>query len=443
METLEQLRTGDLQGTRRLSLSCDLSDFPEEIFTLAESLEILDLSNNCLSSLPNDLPRLHNLKVLFLNGNQFETVPEILAQCSKLSMISFKSNQLSKLSETALPLQTRWLILTNNQLTTLPASLGKLTKLQKLMLAGNSLQSLPIELSDCLNLELIRIAANQLSALPIGLLSLPRLAWIAYAGNPFCAELATLKHPSSPLKQIDWTTLSVREQLGQGASGVIYRGIWHNGSSPQEVAIKLFKGNVTSDGLPTDEMQACIAAGSHQNLVSVLGQVMNHPTQTEGLVFPFIPADYKVLGGPPSLESCTRDTYEPGTQFPLKKGLRIAKDIAAAVAHLHSRGILHGDLYPHNILTNSSGNSFLGDFGAAAFFDLAVHSLGKALERIEVRAFGCLLQDLLEHCPPQDAETHPEVFQTLQGIQQACLSPMVTGRPQFQAIINKLDELAI
>ncbi|NEQ46071.1 MAG: serine/threonine-protein kinase [Leptolyngbya sp. SIOISBB] len=443
METLEQLRTGDLQGTKRLSLSCDLTHFPEEVFALAESLEILDLSNNRLSSLPDDLPRLRNLKVIFLNGNQFETVPEVLAQCPKLSMISFKSNQLTNLSETALPRQTRWLILTNNRLTTLPASLGKLTNLQKLMLAGNCLQSLPTELSTCLNLELIRLAANQLSALPSWLLSLPRLAWIAYAGNPFCAQSTISKHSLSSLKQVDWATLSVQEELGQGASGVIYRAIWHGSPSPKEVAVKLFKGDITSDGLPADEMQACIAAGSHQNVVSVLGKLMNHPDHKAGLIFPFIPADYRVLGGSPSLESCTRDTYESGTQFPLQTSLRIAQSIAAATSHLHSRGVVHGDLYPHNILTNSNGDSFLGDFGAATFFDVANISLRTALERVEVRAFGCLLQDLLEHCPPQDAEANSEVFQTLQGMQQACMSPTITDRPRFQTIGNELDELSV
>jgi hypothetical protein len=329
METLERLRTSNVKETKRLNLSCGLSHFPREIFDFADSLEVLDLSNNHLSSLPDDLPKLRNLKAIFLNNNQFEAVPEVLAQCPKLAMISFKSNHLTTLSETALPLQTRWLILTNNQLTTLPASLGKLTKLQKLMLAGNRLQTLPNELSACLNLELMRIAANQLSTFPQWLLSMPRLAWIAYAGNPFCAALSATQHSPTHLEHINWSDLAIGKQLGQGASGVIYRGIWNNGSSPKEVAVKLFKGNVTSDGLPTDEMQACIAAGPHQNLVSVLGRITNHPEQKEGLVFPFIPAEYSTLGGPPSLASCTRDTYEPGTQFPLEMSRRIAQSIAA------------------------------------------------------------------------------------------------------------------
>jgi hypothetical protein len=442
MKTLEP-QAKRINQTKRIDLSCGLTHFPREVFDYADSLEILNLSNNRLSSLPDDLPRLNNLRVIFLNNNQFDAVPEVLAQCPKLSMISFKSNHLTSLSETALPRHTRWLILTNNHLTSLPASLGKLTRLQKLMLAGNRLQSLPDELSACLNLELIRIAANQLTAFPQWLLTMPRLAWVAYAGNPFCAELSAAQHSPTHLEHIDWGELAVGEQLGQGASGVIYRAIWNQDSFPREVAVKLFKGNVTSDGLPGDEIQACIAAGPHQNLVSVLGKIINHPEQKEGLVFPLIPADFSTLGGPPSLESCTRDTYEPGTQFGLGMGLRIAQSIAAAVSYLHGRGILHGDIYPHNILTDVSGDSYLGDFGAAAFFDVADADRSTALERIEIRAFGCLLQDLLERCPPTDRAAHSEVFNALQQLQKACMSPTVMGRPLFKTICNELGGLAV
>ena len=40
MHTLEELRTGQLHGTKRLTLSCGLTEFPLEILDLAESLEV-------------------------------------------------------------------------------------------------------------------------------------------------------------------------------------------------------------------------------------------------------------------------------------------------------------------------------------------------------------------------------------------------------------------
>ena len=184
MQTLQQLQSDELKGIKRLTLSCGLTVLPSEIFTLSESLEVLDLSYNQLSTLPDDFARLKQLKILFLSNNLFTIFPEVLSQCESLSMIGFKSNQITHISEKSLPPTTRWLILTNNRLTTLPKSIGNCLPMQKLALAGNQLQSLPEELSNCKNLGLLRISANQLTALPDWLLALPRLSWLAFGGNP-------------------------------------------------------------------------------------------------------------------------------------------------------------------------------------------------------------------------------------------------------------------
>ncbi len=69
MHTLDDLRAGRLRGITRLNLCQDLIDFPREIFDLADSLEVLDLSGNRLSELPEDLYRLTRLKVLFCSNN--------------------------------------------------------------------------------------------------------------------------------------------------------------------------------------------------------------------------------------------------------------------------------------------------------------------------------------------------------------------------------------
>ncbi|MBD0337459.1 MAG: protein kinase, partial [Cyanobacteria bacterium Co-bin13] len=202
-----------------------------------------------------------------------------------------------------------------------------------------------------------------------------------------------------------------------------------------------FKGEITSDGLPADEMRACIAAGSHNNLVSVLGKLVNAPEDKAGLVFPFIPATYQNLGNPPSLDSCTRDTYEPGTSFSLAVVLRIAGGIAAAAAHLHERGILHGDLYPHNTLINKAGDSLLGDFGAAAFYDRNDSVRGAALERLEVRAFGCLLEDLLDRCELADTSAQATAFDALRQLQQRCMTSELSQRPLFSDLCQALAAL--
>ena len=434
MHTLEMLRSQQLTGTQRLNLGTGLTSFPTEILALADSLEVLDLSNNALTTLPDSFTQLHRLKAAFFNNNAFEVVPEVLAHCPQLSMVGFKANQITHIPPGALPAATRWLILTDNRLETLPDSLGQLPKLQKLMLAGNRLRALPDTLAHCRNLELVRIAANQLDHLPAWLLSLPRLSWLAYAGNPFCQGAA-----SAPLSlpQIPWGDLAVGEVLGQGASGVISSGQWYRAGGSTPVAIKIFKGAMTSDGLPEDEMRACIAAGAHPHLIGPLGQIVGHPEQKHGLVLPLIEPSYRVMGGPPSLSSCTRDTYPAGTEFGLAVALGIAQGVAAAAAHLHSRGILHGDLYPHNTLVNPEGDVRLSDFGAASFYNPA-GSEAAALERLEVRAFGCLLEDLCDRTPAPADQLLP-----LRQLQAACLQPEVLARPSFDDIVATLATVTV
>lgn len=456
MDTLTRLRSGQLTGSKQLKLSCELTEFPTEILDLADSLEVLVLSNNRLSALPKAFSRLKKLKIAFFNNNQFQEFPAVLADCPALSMVSFKGNQIATIGDHALAPTIRWLILTDNQIEGLPAAIGKLSTLQKLMLAGNRLRSLPDELANCQNLELIRLSANRLRSLPDWLFSLPRLSWLAYAGNP-CGDSEAIPAQKSkdPLPTIDPTELQLGSVLGQGASGVIYKGLWTAASAdleavqPQAVAVKLFKGKITSDGLPLDEMRACIAAGPHANLVSAIGQlsdrfdtlIKNQPQGKAGLVFSFISPEYKNLGDPPDLYTCTRDTYCEGTSFTLPVILQIARGIASAAAHLHTQGIMHGDLYAHNILVNEAGKSFLGDFGAASFYDPANISLATALERLEVRAFGCLLEDLLDRCDRTKNQTDIATLASLRHLQQTCLQPVPATRPLFAAICEVLAGL--
>ncbi len=438
MHSLEQLQRGELAGITRLDLSADLDEFPEAIFSLADSLEVLNLSGNQLSSLPADLPRLHKLRVLFCSDNRFSAVPAVLGQCPQLEMIGFKANQIRHLPAAALPAKLRWLILTDNQLEQLPSELGQCRQLQKLMLAGNHLRELPASLAQCVNLELLRIAANQLDALPQWLLQLPRLSWLAYAGNPFCDRLEAASLRQHPLRTIAWSQLRLGVRLGEGASGVIQQATWQSEQGPaQQIAVKLFKGAVTSDGLPHSEMSACIAAGQHANLIGLLGQLSEHPQATPGLLLELIEPSFRPLAGPPSLNSCTRDCYAEDECFSLPHALRIAHGIAAAAAHLHAQGINHGDLYGHNILRNDVGSCLLGDFGAASFTDLSNPSAAQALQRLEVRAFACLLEELLERCPLTDAQGQSD--QPLWALQRACASTENLSRPLFAEIVTLLQ----
>ena len=435
-DTFSRLRDGSLRGARRLALSAGLTEFPNEIFALADTLEVLDLSGNALTALPDDLHRLTRLRVLFASDNRFTALPSGLGRCAQLEMVGFKANRIVDVPAEALSPRLRWLILTDNAIEQLPDVLGHCTRLQKLMLAGNRLQALPATLSGCERLELLRIAANRLPTLPEFLLQLPRLAWLAFGGNPLNAARETAVLADRALPAVAWSDLAVHERVGQGASGVIHRAVWAGApGGPRTVALKLFKGSVTSDGSPDSELAASLAAGAHPHRIGAEGRIASHPDGTEGLVMPWVGADHVVLAGPPSLESCTRDVYADDARFTPAQALRLAAGVADAVRALHARGLLHGDLYAHNILWRSDGDARLGDMGAASFFDTLDARQSKALQRIEARAFGCLAEELRSRCS-DPADT---ALARLAAVEARCLSAEPEKRPDFDAITHALS----
>jgi hypothetical protein len=425
---LQALRRGDLAGARQLRLP-GLTEFPPEIFDLAETLEILDLSGGELRALPRDMGRFRKLRALFCSGNRFELLPPALGDCVSLCQIGFRSTGLREIPSEALPPLLRWLTLTDNRIDRLPDALGERPRLQKLMLAGNRLQALPATLANAESLELMRLSANRFEILPHWLLQLPRLAWISWAGNLVERQLS----PSAAVL-IPWADLDIREHLGEGASGRVYRALWRADDTgrTRSVALKLFKGAMTSDGLPEREMTACLAAGEHPNLTTAFGRVPDHPDGADALLMPLLPRHWRVLAGPPSPASCSRDVYDPGLRLSLSSVLRIASGVAAAAAHLHARGLLHGDLYAHNVLWDGqAGEATLSDFGAACVLPTGADGYG--WRRIEVRAWGLLLGELLAHCTAEPAE-----LAKLRELEHACVQADTLARPLMAEVLGQL-----
>lgn len=423
MDTLQELREGRLAGARRLDLSVGLNTFPREILQLAETLEVLNLSGNALTDLPADFDRLQRLKIFFCSYNHFEHLPEVLGRCPQLRIIGLRANRITHVSGAALPPRLRALILTDNRIETLPDALGQLLELEKLMLSGNRLRTLPASMAGCSRLELLRIAANDFAVFPEWLAELPSLAWLACGGNPANAPLNM--HPAAP-PTVDWQDLQILQPLGEGASGVIFQAQGLGPLAARQLAVKLFKNTLTSDGTPESEISATLAAGSHPNLIPVVGRVTGHPQGTQGLAMDLIGPQFRTLANPPSLESCTRDVYPEDCRFDLIQALRIAACVAAAAAHLHGHRLLHGDLYAHNVLSAPSGDSLLGDLGAAAAYQPA----GAAWEGLEVRAWGILFAELLARCDAAWAAGH--------AFAQRCQGIPIQNRPTFAQIVDFL-----
>ncbi|KAK2023872.1 serine/threonine protein kinase [Colletotrichum zoysiae] len=441
MQDLETLRNGGYrkQGLQRLKLSEPLNEFPRDILDLADTLEHLDLSGTGLSTLPEDFGQLQKLKIAFFSDCHFTVFPEQLAACPELEMVAFRSNGMTTIPEDALPPRLRWLILTNNRIEALPTGIGRCLRLQKCMLAGNSLTTLPEEMSACRKLGLLRLSANNLVGLPPWLFEMPELAFLSVAGNPCCA--VSLEEELALLRKVGWHDLEIGGLLGHGASGDIFKARWIvTDSVAEEVAVKLFKGEVTSDGTPLDEMAACLAAGSHGNLISTLASIQGHP-EKHGLIMQLIPSRYHTLGLPPSLQTCTRDRYETGKPLSLGVVLEILRGVAAAARHLHSRRVSHCDLYAHNILFDDTGHALLGDFGAATIYE---HLEGVDFEKLEVLAFGHLVEDMVRLANVTDEDGKGQKsLQELRRLYTRCSTPIVRERPTFAEAVEEMQAITV
>jgi hypothetical protein len=116
--------------------------------------------------------------------------------------------------------------------------------------------------------------------------------------------------------------------------------------------------------------------------------------------------------------------------------------MAGALAHLHQRGVMHGDFYAHNILWDpTSGDAMLSDLGGATLLPDDQPALRRALLALDVRAFGCLLEELVAHAQGAGATASP-ALDRLAGLATACLHTDPAARPEMGEIASQLDTLA-
>lgn len=406
------------ESARKLTVR-GATEFPRAAYELAPEIEVLDMSHNQLTHLPDDLARFSHMRVGFFSGNPLGEVPRVLADCEQLALVGLKSCGITDMRPNSLPANIKGIILTDNQLTMLPPTIGaEYPSLKKLMLTGNRLQTLPESLSSHENLELLRVAANGMSSAPEWLKELPSLAWYSDAGNPMHGT-----HETVSTQEYRADDIAFGELLGESSKNQVYQATING----DQVAVKLFGKGITTDGLPEDDIQAGLLAGSHSGLIGALG-VYRDENRT-GLVMPLIPASYRVLANPPDFATLTRDVYMLDTTMSTMKSETIARDVAEALRHLHTQGVMHGDVYAHNILVNGDGHAVLGDFGAASLYDPADRA-EEWRQQLDVLGFGRLVEELARHTREDAAR--------LQAISAYCTKSSGSERPTFAQLCEEL-----
>jgi len=410
---------------RKLTVRGAMS-FPAEAYDYPEA-EIVDMSHGSLRSLPADLGRhFKKLKVAFFSYNLFEEVPNF-ANCSQLELLGMRGCRINEFGAGVLPRGIRSVVLTENELTAIPSDIGHYEHLQKLFLTGNQLTSLPRELANCTNLEIVRFAVNKLAEPPEWLFHLPRLAWYADSSNPYSPL------PHDVPNTYEWHDLTFSAGLlGKSNNNEVRRALLPDGS---EVAVKLFGHAIVTDGRPEDDMNACLLAGDNENVVGALGKVVNTPDGRQAMVMKLL-NDYSQVAQPPNFQTICRDVYPEGTAFSAGYVLKALKTIAAGAAHLHSRGIQHGDIYGHNTVAKPDGTCRVSDFGAASLYKVGSQE-GELRQRLDVLAFGHQMGEFLEYC----TELASSVAKELRALQVACEQENVMNRPAFVDINEVLSRI--
>ncbi len=142
-------------------------------------------------------------------------------------------------------------------------------------------------------------------------------------------------------------------------------------------------------------------------------------------------------------------------RLPLADALTITRDIAGGLGYAHSRGVLHRDVKPENILL-AEGHALVADFGLARAIGAADYSkltetgviVGTVFymspeqlreskdldQRADVYGLGCILYEMLAGSPPYAGRSLTETVTRILG---ASVPPILKVRPDVPAPVEQ------
>jgi Leucine-rich repeat (LRR) protein/predicted Ser/Thr protein kinase len=403
-----------------------LTELPSGVSRLT-ALTNLDVSLNRLTTLPDGIGNLKALVALNAMGNKLESLPDGLGGLASLRRLGLKGNELKTLPASIGNLKLlKELFLTDNLLESIPEEIGGCEALVKLQASHNSLRSLPASLGSLPHLELLRVACCEIVEIPQAVTASSSLAWLSLATNPTCKPSPRPSRWSGTVKLKD---VAIGMKLGDGASGEVFSATWKN----RQVALKLFRGDRSPDGHSDDEIGiACALSDKH--LIKVLARI----AEPLGIIMEYV--DGKPMAEKPNSESLLRCRWEQGVSFSLEFVLNVASGLASALEAMHSKGVIHGDVYAHNVLADAEGKVVLCDYGAAFYCPRAA---ALAYEGHECRAFGLLLRDLLTRMDIgfEGMEAALDVQKQLLLMVQQCTTGLPAERPRMSIISRRLTSL--
>jgi serine/threonine-protein kinase len=226
----------------------------------------------------------------------------------------------------------------------------------------------------------------------------------------------------------------ILEVIGSGGMAVVYKARCHRLN--RLVAIKILKDDNLQDEDFRRRFHAesqAVAMLSHPNIVSIYD------------VSTSIMADYIVME---LIEGITLKQYmEKKGTLNWKETLHFAMQIAKALEHAHSRGIVHRDIKPHNVMVLKNGSVKVMDFGIARMMSKgntltkealgSVHYIspeqakgGRVDSRSDLYSLGVVMYEMMTGRPPYDGDSPVSVaIQHINGgaVMPSTLNPNIPG----------------
>ncbi len=157
--------------------------------------------------------------------------------------------------------------------------------------------------------------------------------------------------------------------VGAGGMAWVYRATDHRLN--RAVAVKIIREDAAKDEAIRSRFCAeshAVAMLSHPNIVSVYD--VSHSDELEYIVMELV-------------DGVTLLQYmEKKGALPWHEALHFSRQIAKALSHAHSRGIIHRDIKPHNLMLLRDGTVKVADFGIAALESEYHENNGEAIGSI-------------------------------------------------------------